>query len=218
MWDYCEELKKKNPGTTAKIKVEMGTDGAPIFHRIYICLAACKKGFLEACRPLIGLDGCHTKGPFRGQLLSAVGADVNNCMYPIAYSIVEQENTEAWGWFMELLVKDLGIQHGKGWTFISDRQKGLVQVLEQFVPEGEHRFCVRHMYNNFNKKYKGEALRAEVWAVAKSTTVGAFITVMDRIKALDVAAYEWLMSRRPQEWSKSHFYQHSKCDMLLNNW
>ena len=119
---------------------------------------------------------------------------------------------------MELLVEDLGIQHGKGWTFISDRQKVLVQVLKQFVPEGEHRFCVRHMYNNFNKKYKGEALRAEVWAAAKNTTVGAFITVMDRIKALDVVAYEWLMSRRPQEWSKSHFYEHSKYDVLLNNW
>ncbi len=100
---------------------------------------------------------------------------------------------------MELLVEDLGIQHGKGWTFISDRQKGLVQVLEHFFPEGEHRFCVRHMYNNFNKKYKGEALRAEVWAAAKSTSVGAFITVMDRIKALDVVAYEWLMNKRLQE-------------------
>ncbi|KAL5538016.1 hypothetical protein UlMin_045504 [Ulmus minor] len=97
LWDYCEELKKKNPSTTTKIKVEMGTDGAPIFHCIYICLAACKKGFLEACKPLIGLNGCHIKGPFRDQLLSAVGADANNCMYPIAYSIVEQENTEAWG-------------------------------------------------------------------------------------------------------------------------
>ena len=57
LWDYCEELNKKNPGITTKIKVEMGADAATIFHCIYICLAACKKGFLEACRHLIGLDG-----------------------------------------------------------------------------------------------------------------------------------------------------------------
>lgn len=51
-------------------------------------------------------------------------------MYPIAYSLVKIENKESWGWFMELLLEDLGIQGGRGWTFISDRQKGLVQVLD----------------------------------------------------------------------------------------
>ena len=94
LWDYCEDLQKKNPSTTAKIKVEMGPNDSCVFQRIYICLGACKRGFLEACRPLIGLDGIYTKGLFSGQLLSAVGCDANNCMYPIAYSIVEQENKE----------------------------------------------------------------------------------------------------------------------------
>lgn len=74
------------------------------------------------------------------------------------------------------------------------------------------------MYNNFSKNHKGEALRAEVWAAAKCTTVGAFTIVMDRIKGMDIGAYEWLISKRPQEWSKSHFYDYSKCDVLLNNW
>ncbi|KAL5551196.1 hypothetical protein UlMin_001372 [Ulmus minor] len=170
------------------------------FQLIYICLGACKRGFLEACMPLIGLDGCHTKGPFSGQLLSVVGVDANNCMYPIAYSIVEQENKETWSWFMGLLMEDLSIESGKGWNFIIDRQKGLVQVLEQFILEAEYQYCVRHMYNNFNKKHKGEALRSE------------------RIRILDVAAYEWLANKRPQEWSRSHFGDHSKCEVLLNNW
>ncbi|KAL5573319.1 hypothetical protein UlMin_022916 [Ulmus minor] len=124
LWDYCEELRKKNPVTTEKIKVETGPN-----------------------------DGCHTKGPFSGQLLSAVGANANNCMYPIVYSIVEQENKDTWSLFMGLLMDDLVIESGRGWNFITDRQKRLVQVLEELLSEAKHRYCVRHMYNNFNKKH-----------------------------------------------------------------
>ncbi|KAL5581365.1 hypothetical protein UlMin_013807 [Ulmus minor] len=74
------------------------------------------------------------------------------------------------------------------------------------------------MFNNFCKKYKGKALRTEVWAAAKATTVASFTTVMERIKFIDVDAYEWLGNKYPQEWSKSHFRSHCKCNVLLNNW
>lgn len=44
---------------------------------MYICLEAMKVGFLKACRPWIGVDGCHLKWPFGGYLLCVVGGDVN---------------------------------------------------------------------------------------------------------------------------------------------
>ncbi|KAL5564403.1 hypothetical protein UlMin_027567 [Ulmus minor] len=200
------------------IKTELGPNETPIFQRIYVCLYPCKRGFLEAYRPLVGVDGCHIKGSYTGQLLSAVGEYSNNCMFLIAYSIVEQENKDSWAWFLNLLMTNLGIDSGRGYTFISDRQKGLVQVLGELLPEAEHRFYVRHMFNNFSKKHKGKALRTEVWVAVKATIVAAFTTIMDRIKALDVDASEWLANKRPQEWSKSHFGDHCKCDVLLNNW
>ena len=39
--------------------------------RSYICWVALKRGFLEGCRPLIEVDGCHLKGPYKGILLTA---------------------------------------------------------------------------------------------------------------------------------------------------
>jgi hypothetical protein len=36
----------------------------PKFGRMYVSLAAMKKGFLEGCRPIIGVDGCFLKGPY----------------------------------------------------------------------------------------------------------------------------------------------------------
>ena len=44
----------------------------PIFYRLYVCLSACKQGFMRGCRPLIGLYGCHLKGYYGGTLLLAV--------------------------------------------------------------------------------------------------------------------------------------------------
>ncbi|XP_024163698.1 uncharacterized protein LOC112170581 [Rosa chinensis] len=84
---YARELKKTNPGTSVWIQTEL--DGEIVrFKRIYICIAALKKGWREGCRPYIGLDDCHLKTVHKGQLLSAVGIDGNNGIYPIAWAIV----------------------------------------------------------------------------------------------------------------------------------
>ena len=56
-------------------------------------------------------------------MLSAVGKDGNNQMFPIAYVVVESENYSSWKWFVDLLIADLdGIQEGC-WAFIFDQQK-----------------------------------------------------------------------------------------------
>jgi hypothetical protein len=86
-------------------------------------LAACKDGFKVACRPVIGLDGCFLKGYYKGILLTTVGRDPNDNIYPIAMAVVEAQCKDSWCWFLETLVADLGPHDTHGWTFISDRQK-----------------------------------------------------------------------------------------------
>ena len=125
VWDYAYEVKRVLPDSTVKILTadpEPGTDRGR-FMRLYVCLGPLKKAFVQFCRHLVGLDGCFLKGPFGGQLLSAVGVDANDGMYPVAWAVVESETTEAWTWFLQLLASDLGIQNEAEWTFISDRQK-----------------------------------------------------------------------------------------------
>jgi len=120
--NYAEELLRSNPGSTVKIKCNAGLEG-PLFERMYVCFNASKRGFVQSCRPLIGLDGCFLKGRYAGHLLSAIGKDGNNQMMPIAFAVVEAETKESWDWFLDLLLADLnGIQH-KRWAFISDQQK-----------------------------------------------------------------------------------------------
>ena len=49
--------------------------------------------------------------------------------------------------------------------------RGLIPAVKAMFPEAEHRFCVRHLYANFNEKYKGEILKKQLWACARSSSV-----------------------------------------------
>ena len=88
-----------------------------------MCLGALKKGFKAGMRDFLGLDGAHMKGPFPGQILTAVGVDSNNGIYPLAYAVVEIENIETWKWFLECLGDDLDLYSNSNFTFVSDMQK-----------------------------------------------------------------------------------------------
>jgi hypothetical protein len=125
LWDYCETVRKTNNESCMHMKVERPTiDIPPRFLRLYMCLAAYKDGFRAAGRLVIGLDGFFLKGHYKGQLLTAIGRDPNDNIYPIAIVVVESECRDSWSWFLETLV-DLGpAPNGlRGWTFIFHRQK-----------------------------------------------------------------------------------------------
>ncbi|KAI3497044.1 hypothetical protein L1887_39425 [Cichorium endivia] len=76
-----------------------------------------------------------------GELLSAVGRDANNQMYPIAWAVVAVENKHTWKWFLDLLLDDIDMGEGRGLTLISDQHKGLIEAVKERVPEAEHRQC-----------------------------------------------------------------------------
>ncbi|XP_012852538.1 PREDICTED: uncharacterized protein LOC105972143 [Erythranthe guttata] len=218
LWDYGEEIRETNPDTTVKIKTHIGEDNVMRFQRMYICWGVLKMGFLEGCRPLIGLDGCHLKGPSGGILLAAVGVDGNNSMYPFAYAIVEKEKTSSWLWFLELLTADSGIGGDSyNWTIMSDKQKGLVEAVANLLPDAEHMFCVLHLYNNFKLSHRGLRLKELLWRAATSTRIVDFNAAMDELKSVHIKAFQWLSGRSPQHWSISYFSTSLKCDMLLNN-
>ena len=58
-----------------------------------------------------------------GQLLTAVGIDPNECIYPIAMGVVEVESTSTWKWFLATLKNDLNIINTGPYTIMSDKQK-----------------------------------------------------------------------------------------------
>ena len=82
---YVHELRKVNKGGTFELVVDKETpESLSRFKRLYICFDSLAHSFLVGCRPVIGLDGCFLKTETKGQLLSVVGRDGNNQMFPIA--------------------------------------------------------------------------------------------------------------------------------------
>ncbi|GKB25100.1 mutator type transposase, partial [Tanacetum coccineum] len=163
--DYCLELRRANHDTTIKIEVERDSDTdlqTRVFKRIYICLGPLKKGFKACGRDLLGLDGAFMKVPYPGQLLTTVGLDGNNGIYPLAYAIVEKETTCSWTWFSECLGDDLGMTRESNFTFISDRQKGITITMTNVSPCTEHRKweltsipCAHVIATNYNMALNG---------------------------------------------------------------
>ncbi|VFQ70707.1 unnamed protein product [Cuscuta campestris] len=159
-------------------------------------------------------------GKFGGTMLVANGVDSNENIFPLAYAIVEGENKESWTWFLDLLTLDLELNDYKEptFTFMSDKQKGLLPAFEDVIPRAMHKFCVRHLEGNFkNAGYSGEALKDLLWEAAKATTVSQYEEVMRKIKDEDVAAYDWLVGKQASEWSRSHFHIAPKSDILTKN-
>jgi hypothetical protein len=90
--------------------------------------------------------------------------------------------------------------------------------VKKIFPDAEHRFCVRHLHQNFQKAgHKGEVLKNDMWAIARSTNIPKWQVNMDKLKADSPGAYEWLEEQPPNTWIKAFFSDFPKCDMLLNN-
>ncbi|XP_019185976.1 PREDICTED: uncharacterized protein LOC109180722 [Ipomoea nil] len=216
--DYAQECLNSNPGSTVKIQTTMTVPTSPVvFQRIYVCFNAMMKGFLEGCRRFIGLDGCFLKGKLKGEILTAVGRDGNNQMYPIAWAVVEIENSSSWTWFLNLLKTDLKIVDSTQWTLMSDQQKGLANVIQELFPGVEHRNCARHVHANWSKKHKGKVLKAHFWQIAKTPTEALLAEKLKDLEKVDAGALHDLKRYPMQNWCKAYFKEEVKCDMVDNN-
>ncbi|KAL4583469.1 hypothetical protein LXL04_008042 [Taraxacum kok-saghyz] len=218
LWRYGAELVRANPGSTVRIQVDPMPDSTVYFNRMYVCFKGVKDGWIEGCRRVIGIDGCFLKGICRGELLSAVGRDANNQMYPLAWAVVSVENKETWKWFIDLLLNDIDMVDGAGLTFISDQHKGLVEAVKERAPASEHRQCARHIYANFKKSYSGVEFRKLFWFASKATTEQLFLSYMREIRQLDPAAHQHLFAkeRDPNTLCRAFFEPDRCCDAVEN--
>ena len=215
LFDYQLELLRSNPGST--VIVQLTDEVSCIFNRMYICLDACKRGFVNGCRRVVGLDGCFFKGSTTGELLCAVGRDANNYMYPLAWAVVEKENNDTWDWFCDILFRDIHVGSGDGWVFISDQQKGILNAVEKWAPNAEHRNCARHIYANWKKKFKKKEWQKKWWRCAKAPCPMLFNLARAKLAQATREGAQAVLNTDPSHWSRAWFKIGSNCDSVDNN-
>ncbi|KAK8705818.1 hypothetical protein V6N13_049407 [Hibiscus sabdariffa] len=176
LYAYLAELRGSNPGTTTVCKLDEGR-----FERLYLCMQAMKDGFKAGCRPIIGLDGCHLKGYYQGHLLAAMGIDADDSIYPIAFTVVENQK---------------GLMEA---------------VLEQFPYSEHRTCVRHLYSNSKTNGFTGKTLKDQLWKAARATYEREFQSAMAELKGLSKTAWDWLAPKDPRMWSKSHFSVRCKC-------
>lgn len=73
------------------VEIELRGKKKKRFRRMFVALKPCIDGFLEGCRPFIGIDASRLNGKYTGQLASATSVDGHNWLYYVAYAIFDSE-------------------------------------------------------------------------------------------------------------------------------
>jgi hypothetical protein len=222
---YCVDLTQANPGSI--ISLERTSENR--FQRIFLCYAASAIGFGD-CRPVLGLDGAHLKGKYLGILLSATTVDANGALFPLAHAVVDAENDDNWHWFANLLYSVIQIHasaylHPGFLSFVSDRQKGLLEAIELVFPSSPHGYCLRHLYENLHKQFKHPALRTFLYQAARAITEEEYNKAIDQMHDINSDSVDWLLVHAPREhWCEYYFpgqrYGHITSNIAesLNAW
>ncbi|KAF9598367.1 hypothetical protein IFM89_027255 [Coptis chinensis] len=190
--ELCRQVQSKNPGTIARW---FYTKNTREFVGVCIAFKASIDGWLEGCRPILGLDGSFLKGKYGGCCLFVIGLDAMNDLFPIGICICQGENKANWQMLLKLLKPNLD-QHREKLTFILDRQKGLIPVVHAYFPDSNHRFCFEHIFKFFKKVFKGDMWETLAWDAARKYIMTSFTEKMSDIVKTDQKAPDWMMVSR----------------------
>uniref|UniRef100_A0A1D1YJ79 Protein FAR-RED IMPAIRED RESPONSE 1 n=1 Tax=Anthurium amnicola TaxID=1678845 RepID=A0A1D1YJ79_9ARAE len=201
---YCEQIKRTNPGSIANVYGNLEDN---CFRRLFISFYASIYGFVNACRPLIGLDRTLLKSKYLGTLLLASGFDGDGALFPLAFGVVDEENDENWIWFLSELrnLLETNTENMPRLTILSDRQKGIVDGVDFNFPTAFHGFCMRHLSESFRKEFNNTMLVNLLWEAAQALTVIEFESKILDIEAISQDAAFWIRRIPPRLWATSYF-------------
>ncbi|XP_031474045.1 uncharacterized protein LOC116246348 [Nymphaea colorata] len=220
---YCEQIKRTNPGSIASV-YGIGPDNC--FQRLFISFYASIYGFVNACRPLLGLDRTVLKSKYLGTLLFATGFDGDGALFPLAFGVVDEENEESWMWFLSELhnLLEMNTENMPRLTILSDRQKGIVDGVEANFPTAFHGFCMRHLSESFRKEFNNPMLVNLLWEAAYALTVIEFEAKILEIEEISQDAAYWIRRVPPRLWATAYFegtrFGHLTANIVesLNTW
>lgn len=87
-------------------------------------------------------------------------------MYPVAVGVIDSEINKNWVWFMQKL-RD-AIETPLGLTICTDCGQAIMAGVSQVFPTAEHKECMYHLVQNFNKRYDGKDFDDHLWLSAYS--------------------------------------------------
>ena len=86
----------------------------------------------------------------------------------------------------------------------------IIPAFDEIIPDVAHRFCVRHLHNNYKTEgFGGQALKEVLWKAVRAIIEPEFSKHMVEMSKIDIDAPKWFMNKPLIHWSRS-FSLHSQ--------
>ena len=205
---FLAALKDADPTIVTELKCDhRGVPGTCTFNCAFWAFGSCIEGF-KHCRSVISIDATHLYGKYKGKLLIAMATDANNEVYPLAFAIVESKSKETWGWFLACLKRF--VTDRTNLCIIFDRHSGIKACFDDTSmtllqpPQAHHRYCLCHVANNVNTKWKISELKNLVWRAASANQVKKFEATLELIRNVKPIAHRYLEAENKEKWTLAH--------------
>lgn len=141
-------------------------------------------------------------------MLVAVCVDANKKVFTLAWAIVDDESTEAWTWFFQLLDRHIFSKVSEKICLISDRGKGIINAFRQMreftADRVVHRYCLRHVCSNLNSKFKSHVLKDLAWRAGAKHQIHKLNAIIDETKSHNLGAYNYLNQIDKGKWTRAY--------------
>ncbi|XP_061347666.1 uncharacterized protein LOC133293144 [Gastrolobium bilobum] len=162
----------------------------------------CCKAFKFA-KLVIQIDGTHSYGKYKGKLLVATAQDGNEKCLPIAFAIVEGETLEAWDYFLVNIRAH--VTEMSNICIISDQHRNIISAVENNrnwqPPNAYHVFCIRHIANDFNQKFRNDRLKRTLKNLGYTPSMVDFERGLARLCEASPQVAEWIDAIPNEKWS-----------------
>ena len=204
---YCERIIETNPGSIAMLAASADSK----FRRVFVSFYASLHGFEHGCRPLVFLDKVPLKSNLQWKLLVAAGVDGDDGIFPLAFAAVEAESYDSWLWFLVQL--KYAVSASRPLTFISQRHRGLEEVVLQVFDGSFHGFCLNQLMEEFQVELrKGawsdkvrDSMAEDLKSAAYTCQLEEFEAHVESIRHMSKEAAEWVLASKPEHWSNAMF-------------
>ncbi len=211
---YLEEFKRKNPGTVAVYELVNNSS----INKLFLC-PGIMNNKLRFARPVMALDATHLSSDSKGTLYLACVKSGNDELLPIAIGITEDnENYAGWKYFLYHLKKACGhlvddhylpqCRPYKLWSFVSDRDKGLLPALRDIYPENHQTNCLQHIRQNVVKE-GGVKAGDLAFAMGKTFSSREEEKILNQLRRKNVKLEEYVLNIDPKTWRNTEWIRNS---------
>lgn len=175
---------------------------------------------LRYARPVISIDAAHLSDDTKGTLYLACIKSGNNEILPIAIGITEEnENMSGWKFFLQhldLSCSNLTVTHPLErcnmynlWSFVSDRDKGLIPALLEKFPNNHQTNCLFHIRQNVRTK-AGIEVSELVENIGRTFSIQKEEYYFNKLKSRWPNIYNYLLNISPKTWRNTEWTKNNQ--------